>query len=237
MKERRYAWGEGGGVRRRRVFFAVCDCSPLWVPLRRMRPIGFAVNPNIATMAGFICDKDGDRARKKGLDGALFFAYSLVHYFFLSQHTPLPGKTNVDELFEKEKHVMGMAPEAVRQAGFDSSSAIVDPGGIESLAAAIGSPLDLRQKLRAYEEAWVDQVILIAQAGRNRHDDLCASIELFAKEVLPEFKEREVQRQQEKAARLAPIMDRLAPKLEAKLAEAKEHAASVTEAVVAQGSV
>ena len=73
-------------------------------------------------------------------------AFARQHYFFLSQHAPLPGKTNVDELFEKEKHVMGMDPEAVRQAGFESSSAIVDPGGIESLAAAIGSPQELRQK-------------------------------------------------------------------------------------------
>jgi alkanesulfonate monooxygenase SsuD/methylene tetrahydromethanopterin reductase-like flavin-dependent oxidoreductase (luciferase family) len=204
---------------------------------KECEPIGFAVNPNIATVAGFMCDKDGDRARKKGMDGALFFAYSLAHYYYLSHHQHLPGQTNVYKLFEQEKHLMGMDPEAVRKAGFSDGSNVVDPGGLACLTAAIGSPHELRLKLRDYEDAGVDQIILIAQAGKNRHEDICESIELFAKEVLPEFKERDERRQREKAARLEPIMERLTPKLEAKLAEARERAANVTETVVAAGAI
>ena len=32
-----------------------------------------------------------------------------------------------------------------------------------------------------------NQVILLNQAGQNTHDDICASLDLFAREVMPEF--------------------------------------------------
>ena len=52
----------------------------------------------------------------------------------------------------------------------------------------------------------VDQVIFIQQAGRNRHDDICASLELFAAEVLPEFAAHEPERQARKHAELEPYV-------------------------------
>jgi hypothetical protein len=33
----------------------------------------------------------------------------------------------------------------------------------------------------------VDQIILLNQAGRNRHEHICEALELFATEVMPEF--------------------------------------------------
>ncbi len=54
----------------------------------------------------------------------------------------------------------------------------------------IGSPETIRTKLRKFEASHVDQVILLNQAGRNTHEDICASLELFAAEVMPEFVER-----------------------------------------------
>jgi hypothetical protein len=33
----------------------------------------------------------------------------------------------------------------------------------------------------------VDQIILLNQAGKNKHEHICESLELFAKEVMPEF--------------------------------------------------
>jgi hypothetical protein len=49
----------------------------------------------------------------------------------------------------------------------------------------------------------VDQVILLAQAGRTAHEDICASLELFAREVLPEFHAREPEHARWKADVLA----------------------------------
>ncbi len=51
---------------------------------------------------------------------------------------------------------------------------------------------EVREYLRRYEEAGVDQVIFVMQAGRNQHEHIMESIELFGREVLPEFAEREI---------------------------------------------
>ena len=51
--------------------------------------------------------------------------------------------------------------------------------------------MHLVKNFRALEEAGVDQMILLQQSGNYRHEHICESMELFAKEVLPQFKERE----------------------------------------------
>ena len=68
----------------------------------------------------------------------------------------------------------------------------------------IGTPEDLAHHLRDFEEAGVDQVIFMQQAGKNRHADICASLELFAASVLPEFKAKVAAREAAKARALAP---------------------------------
>jgi hypothetical protein len=67
----------------------------------------------------------------------------------------------------------------------------------------IGSPETIRAKLKRFEASHVDQVVFINQAGRNTHEDICSSLELFAGEVMPEFVAREDEHQRWKAAVLA----------------------------------
>lgn len=55
----------------------------------------------------------------------------------------------------------------------------------------IGSPATMRRKLRQFEAAYVDQVILLNQAGKTTHKAICDSLELFAREVMPEFHARQ----------------------------------------------
>ena len=50
------------------------------------------------------------------------------------------------------------------------------------------------------EAANVDQVILLNQAGKNTHEDICSSLQLFAEQLMPEFHEREAEHQQWKQA-------------------------------------
>jgi hypothetical protein len=50
-------------------------------------------------------------------------------------------------------------------------------------------------------------VIFCSQAGKNRHEHIMESLELFGKEVLPEFAEREEKRTRDKERRLAPVID------------------------------
>jgi hypothetical protein len=56
--------------------------------------------------------------------------------------------------------------------------------------------------------AGVDQVILVAQSGRNQHEHVCESLELFAKEVLPDFAEVAEEKEAAKLERLAEACDR-----------------------------
>jgi hypothetical protein len=53
----------------------------------------------------------------------------------------------------------------------------------------IGSPETIRRKLRRFRSSHIDQVILLNQAGKNSHEHICDSLELFAKEVMPEFRD------------------------------------------------
>jgi alkanesulfonate monooxygenase SsuD/methylene tetrahydromethanopterin reductase-like flavin-dependent oxidoreductase (luciferase family) len=152
---------------------------------KECEPIGYAVNPNIAFVTGFMCDRDAGKAREMGEDGLKFFAHALGHYYVFGQHQP--GTTDIWTNYRANPVDLGML-------------------GAES--ACIGTPDEIRMKLRNFEDAGVDQVIFVSQAGNNRHEDICSSLDLFGREVLSEFKEREEQLTIEKAERMAPIIER-----------------------------
>ena len=67
----------------------------------------------------------------------------------------------------------------------------------------IGSPDTIRRQLLEFEAAHIDQVILLNQAGDTSHRAICDSLELFAREVMPEFQAREARHLEWKAAVLA----------------------------------
>lgn len=153
-------------------------------------PIGQSLNPNVAMLTGFMCDEDNEAAIRRGQEGAQFFAYGLGHYWRDGIH--VPGRTNLWEDFkQRPASVIERMERERKKAGM---------GGI-------GSPKHLIENFRALEEVGVDQLILLHQSGNYRHDDICRSMELFAKEVLPQFKDREAKREQEKRERLAPVLE------------------------------
>ena len=47
----------------------------------------------------------------------------------------------------------------------------------------------------------------LKQAGLNKHEHICESLEIFAREVMPEFKAREEEREHKKAKELAPFVE------------------------------
>lgn len=147
-------------------------------------PIGHSVNANIAMVTGFSCHEDAKEAKRRGLDGFRFFAYALGHYYIFGEHSP--GKTDIWARFEEARKKM---PEEGGNRG-------------------IGTPDELRKHLQGYVNSGVDQVIFIQQGGRNRHEHICESLELFADQVQPEFKEMEAQREAKKAEELAPYIEK-----------------------------
>ena len=70
----------------------------------------------------------------------------------------------------------------------------------------LGDPAQLREHFRAYEEAGVDQLILLQHCGNYRHEHVCESLELVADQVLPEFKERTEAREERKRQELEPFV-------------------------------
>jgi alkanesulfonate monooxygenase SsuD/methylene tetrahydromethanopterin reductase-like flavin-dependent oxidoreductase (luciferase family) len=150
---------------------------------RECTPIGHAINPNVAMVTSFSCHADEAEARARGLDGFRFFQFALAYHYGFGQHTP--GRSNIWERYL-----------AVRDT-------LPDQGG----QRGIGTPQQLREHLHAFAEAGVDQVIFIQQGGKNRHDHICEALELFAAQVMPEFKEHEEEREHRKRARLAPALE------------------------------
>src|ERR671917_94681 len=75
--------------------------------------------------------------------------------------------------------------------------------GLGSLRGAVGTPEQIAELCERYERAGVDQVIFVLQAGRNKHEHVCESIELFGEKVLPRFAERADAVDAERRERLA----------------------------------
>jgi alkanesulfonate monooxygenase SsuD/methylene tetrahydromethanopterin reductase-like flavin-dependent oxidoreductase (luciferase family) len=153
----------------------------------RCVPGGFAVNPQVAVVLPMMCAPDEAQAIERGIDGAHFFGYSLAHYYVFGDHRP--GATNVYEDFLQRRDEVGFARSIINADDAPLGVRVLQQG-LGSLRGAIGSPAQIRDLCRRYEEAGVDQVVFVMQAGRNRHHHICESIELFATEVMPEFAAR-----------------------------------------------
>jgi alkanesulfonate monooxygenase SsuD/methylene tetrahydromethanopterin reductase-like flavin-dependent oxidoreductase (luciferase family) len=149
---------------------------------RECVPIGHAVNPNVAIISGFSVHPDQAEAERRGADGFKFFGFALGHHYVYGEQRP--GRTSIWESFEKH------------------GEQFPGPEG-----RAIGTPDAVRSYLRSMSETGVDQIVFIQQAGRNQHAHICESLELFAREVMPEFREKEAERERRKAEELAPYVE------------------------------
>ncbi len=144
------------------------------------RLCAYQPNPNLAVVGGFMCAETDEEAIAKS-DGWTFFQFSLLLY---SREGPFPpGSIDFWQRYQEWKKT----PEGQRR----SSSEL------------IGSPATIRERLRELERAHVDQVILLNQAGKNTHQDICDSLELFAREVMPEFHSHEDEQREWKRQVLA----------------------------------
>jgi alkanesulfonate monooxygenase SsuD/methylene tetrahydromethanopterin reductase-like flavin-dependent oxidoreductase (luciferase family) len=180
-----------------------------WTIENECEPIGYAVNPQFAIACPFLCDKDAKRMERVGEESYGFFVYGLGHYSFFGEHEP--ARTDIWDEYKNRPHEFSM-PE----------------GRIQD---CVGTPEMLRTRLREFEAVGIDQVVCISQAGKIPHDLLCSSIELSAREVLPEFKEREQQGLRHKAELTARISEKAmarkppveAPKDQIKIRAAGHH--------------
>jgi alkanesulfonate monooxygenase SsuD/methylene tetrahydromethanopterin reductase-like flavin-dependent oxidoreductase (luciferase family) len=167
-------------------------------------PTGFAVNPNVAVVLPMMLHEDEQTAIDRGIDGAHFFGYSLAHYYGMGRH--FPGTTSIWDEFQQNRAKRGFAREVV--TADDSSLAVkMMQQGLGALRGAIGTPDQVTELVRRYQSVGVDQIIFVLQAGPNRHEHICESMELFASQVMPEFAEGREEADREKASRLVPAVE------------------------------
>jgi len=158
--------------------FVSADAAHAWVHAyynaitKRLKKLAdYEINPNMALVSFFMCAKTDEEARARA-DGATFFQFALRFYgASQNRQRPDPGTVNMWDEYNKWKRDNPEAQEAALRGGL------------------IGSPETIRKKLRRFRSSHIDQVILLNQAGKNSHEHICESLELFAKEVMPEFRE------------------------------------------------
>jgi hypothetical protein len=167
--------------------------------------VGLAVNANVACVTPMMCAPTEEEAVARGLEGANFFGYSLGHFYVFGDHRP--GSTDVWSEFVERRAERGYSPEIEAALEQERLGAKVAAGETTGLRGATGTPAQLREYVRRFEDAGVDQLIFVLQAGRNRHEHICEALELFGREVLPEFAERDANVVAAKAERLAPAIE------------------------------
>ena len=120
-----------------------------------------------------MCAKTDELARERA-EGLTFFQFALQFYGqSKTRERPPAGSVNLWDEFTKWKDANGDVVERALRGGL------------------VGSPETIRNKLRKYQTSHIDQVILLNQAGKNSHEHICESLELFAREVMPEFQAAE----------------------------------------------
>jgi alkanesulfonate monooxygenase SsuD/methylene tetrahydromethanopterin reductase-like flavin-dependent oxidoreductase (luciferase family) len=153
-------------------------------------PLGHAVNANLAMVSNFSVHPDRAEAIRRGQEGFEFFGYAVNA---LVAHDAIPGRSSLFEDFQKSRARSDEEIIAARKMS-------------QRNANGIGTPDDIREHIEAFQAAGVDQVIFLQQAGRNKHQHICESLELFAAEVMPAFKAQAAEREAKKAAELAPFI-------------------------------
>jgi alkanesulfonate monooxygenase SsuD/methylene tetrahydromethanopterin reductase-like flavin-dependent oxidoreductase (luciferase family) len=175
--------------------FVSADAAHAWVHAyynaftkRQQKLTDYAANPNIALVSYFMCAETDEEARRRA-DGIPFFQFALKFYsadrLGADRDRPPPGTVDLWAEYE-----------AWKKANPEGHARAIS-GGL------IGSPETIRKRLRKYATSNVDQIILLNQAGKNTHEHICESLELFAREVMPEFQAMEPEQQEWKRQVLA----------------------------------
>ena len=154
-------------------------------------PLGWNVNANIAIVSAFCMHQDRAEAIRRGQDNFEFFRYSQQR---LVAHDFVPGYSDMWSDFVSKR---GDASDKLIQAALQRG---------EYDGAGIGTPDDMLRHLKSFQDCGVDQVIMLQQAGKNSHNNICESLELFAETVMPEFAKDVEEREAVKAAELAPYI-------------------------------
>jgi alkanesulfonate monooxygenase SsuD/methylene tetrahydromethanopterin reductase-like flavin-dependent oxidoreductase (luciferase family) len=157
-------------------------------------PLGHSVNANIAMVSPFSIHPDRAEAVRRGQENFEFFTYAISA---LVTQDAVPGRGRLWEDYQLKRG--DRSSKQLAAASNETADLFLNSPGI-------GTPEDFENHVGQFEEAGVDQLVLLQQAGRNPHDEICESLELLGRTVLPRARERAVRRAEQKAAELAPYI-------------------------------
>ncbi len=159
--------------------------------------MGAGVNPGVFTFAAGIVAPTDELAAQRAEEGLSVFGFGLSGAAMLGQSDP---DANMLDWYNQ-----------FRAGGVDVREQMGFPPGMLAMGAAyaqlpgnlLNSPETTKVKLRQLEAVHTDGVLLNQQFGNTKHEHIMESLELFAKEVAPEFREREHLHQEWRAKKLA----------------------------------
>jgi alkanesulfonate monooxygenase SsuD/methylene tetrahydromethanopterin reductase-like flavin-dependent oxidoreductase (luciferase family) len=154
----------------------------------RCVPMAYTVNANTLAIGGelpLMCAPTEEQAVARLGIGGGFFGYGIMYYYNTGMHAP--GK---DDLWAQYAAAVREQPEIAY--GPDRGP--------------VGTPDQVREYLRRYEESGVDEVMFLLNP--DSHEATMESLELVGQKVLPEFLERDELAAKAKAQRLAPAIEK-----------------------------
>ena len=161
-------------------------------------PIGHAINPGLAVLTTFMMGKTDQEALERSANGPAFFSHSLGYYYNpVTGGKHQPGEKNIYDSFlesNKKQNTLSANTGFVKEEDIRKDEPDEEVQRALYRAArtgtAVGTVDRVREMLTTYEENNLDVMIFVAQCGDRKHEHIMESIELFGKEILPEFKER-----------------------------------------------
>jgi alkanesulfonate monooxygenase SsuD/methylene tetrahydromethanopterin reductase-like flavin-dependent oxidoreductase (luciferase family) len=151
-----------------------------WNALRQLeKPIGPVVNPATAAFVHCLVAPTDEAASDRGRAGVDFYSFA---------------RERAAETVGQRAHLGRDFVEFRQRAGKPQ----LDFGP----TAMLGSPDSIRVRVREFEQTNVDALILVQQNGDTRHEHIMESLDLFARRVMPEFKDRQEEHARWRALRL-----------------------------------
>ena len=164
-------------------------------------PIGHAINPALAVLSSFMCAPTDEEAVHRSRNGPGFFSYSLGYYYNpMTGSRHQPGRQNIYRQFMSLPQEERDGRQTLREARLLTREQIAEKEPEEEVqralfraarsGQAIGAPDTIRKNISKYEEQHLDVLVLTAQSGDRKHEDIMEAIDLFGRKVLPDFKDR-----------------------------------------------
>src|SRR5262245_8877085 len=140
--------------------------------IRNCDPVGAFVNDKIATVNFLYCHED--HAQGVATGGRLVGTFGYLAAQLVSAR----------EVYASPSYAsFGLLPQVRRQAAAPGTAAQMPPG------MCIGNPQDIVKSLKSWEASGVDCVNFLLNAAESvPQQEVLASLRLFAKEVMPQFK-------------------------------------------------